>query len=150
MHLRNDDLIRYDRNLVIEELLAILLWLQSLDVRRLDAVDNATALCDCVALALHWVDREEVLGEVCAHDNFLSEDLLEALEVVFMVLKGDFFEHCLHNLNLFVLLKYIYGKVDRLDPAFCETDNRVFSYLLIRPLLVLSIVAALVHSPVLR
>ena len=60
-----------------------------------------------MAFALSWVNGEEVLAEVVGHDNVLTKNLVKLLIVLVVVLEGDFLEHCLDDLLLFVLLKHI-------------------------------------------
>ena len=109
--------------MVIEELLAVLLRLERLDVRRLDSIDDASALRHSVPLAFGRVDREEVFAEVLAHHYLLPKDLLEVLEVYLMVLEGNFLKHCFYKLNLLVFFKYVDGEINRLCPPFGEADD---------------------------
>ena len=127
LHLRNYDLVRCDRDLIFEELLAILLRFKAFDVRSLDAVQDTTLLGYSVSLALGWVHCEEVFGEVGACHHVLTKYFDKVSKVSLVVLQGDFLEHELHDLLLLIVLKNFDWVIDRRLPVPCKTDDSVLA-----------------------
>lgn len=149
LQLRNYDLVRCDRDLIFEELLAVLLGLECLNISSLDVKEDATVLSDSVALALSRVHSEEVLGKVGRHHNFLTKYFDEVSEVAFVVLQRNFLEHEFNDLLLLIFFEHVDGKFYRGFPVPSQANYRVFFSYRVRLVLGLSFIPLQVDSPVL-
>lgn len=149
LQLRNYDFVRCDRDLIFEELLAVLLGLERLDVSCLDVEEDATIFGDSVSLALGRVHSEEVLGKVGRHHNFLTKYFDEVSKIAFVVLQRNFLEHELNDLLLLIFFEHVDGKVYGFLPVPCQANDRVFSCHRVFLVLGLSFIPLEVDSPVL-
>ena len=96
----------------LEELLAICVCLQGVDVLCGDSFVDSIWLDGGVVLVAIWIHCEEVLAWVLSLEELVTKDPLQALFGFKSVSKSHLSDHALHNLLVLILLKRVNWQLD--------------------------------------